>query len=133
MINANELRMGNYVLHKVANKVSKVQCSYAHFQLLAAGDAASFYPVILNPDVLEQCGFVENKEYSLLPTAREFIIALPVMGSNKNEIYAYVKNNKECFARVGVNGLVASNNFYHLHSLQNVYFALTGEELIIKS
>ena len=132
MIDAHELRLGNYVLHKSANKISKVQCTFQHFELLAKGEAATFYPVLLKPEILEQCGFVENKEYALLPDAREFMLVLPVIGSNKNELFAYMKNNKECFARATVNGLVASNNLYHLHSLQNIYFALTGTELLIK-
>jgi hypothetical protein len=85
--------------------------------------------VVLKAEILEKCGFVENKDYPLLPDAREFILVLPIIGNNKNEIRAYIKNNKECFGRVTVNNLPVSNNFYHLHQLQNVYFALTSEEL----
>jgi hypothetical protein len=68
----------------------------------------------------------------LLPEARQFILVVPVIGSNKNEIHAFIKNNKECFGRATVNGLPASNNFYHLHQLQNLYFSMTGLELSIQ-
>lgn len=81
--------------------------------------------------MLEKSGFKENKEYPLLPHAKEFILVLPVIGKNKNEIRAYIKNNKECFGRATVNDLPVSNNLYYLHQLQNLYFALTGEELVV--
>jgi hypothetical protein len=78
---------------------------------------------------LEKCGFEENKKYALLPESREFILVVPVMGSGEIGMRAYVKSNKECFGRVMINGVPVSNNFHHLHQLQNVYFALTGAEL----
>ena len=132
MIHASEFRLGNYILHKLNGKISMVPCSFSHFELLHKGDVASFYPVVLKAELLEKCGFIENKNYPLLPQAREFILVLPVIGSSKNELYGYVKNNGECFVRATVNGSVASNNFFHLHQLQNLFFTLTGKELEIK-
>lgn len=132
MINASELRLGNYLLHKLNGKITMLPCSYAHFELLGKGDTGAFYPVVLKPELLEKAGFIENKNYPLLPQAREFILVLPVIGSHKNELYGYVKNNGECFIRATVNGAVASNNFFHLHQLQNLFFVLTGTELEIK-
>ena len=132
MINANELRLGNYILQKINNRIVPVKCSYDHFQLLQNGNAKDTYPVTLKAEVLEKAGFLENKDYPLLPEAREFILVLPVIGNNKNEIRAYIKNNKECFGRAVVNNLPVSNNFYHLHQLQNLYFALVNEELEVK-
>ncbi|MEI6950608.1 hypothetical protein V9K67_25720 [Paraflavisolibacter sp. H34] len=132
MIEASELRLGNYLLQKIANKISMVACTYAHFELLAKGEGKLLYPVVLKPELLERSGFQENKDYALLPQAREFILLLPVIGNNKNEIYAYIKSNGECFGRAVVNGAVASNNIFHLHGLQNLYFALTGTEIELK-
>ena len=109
-----------------------VPCNFLHFEFLQKGDITGFYPVVLKPELLEKCGFIENKNYPLLPQAREFILLLPVIGSGKNELYGYVKNNGECFVRASVNGTAASNNFFHLHQLQNLFFALTGKELEIK-
>ena len=106
-----------------------VPCSFEHFDLLSKGEAKALYPVVLKPELLEKYGFIENKDYPLAPGAREFILALPINGNNKNEIFAYIKSNGECFGRATVNGLPASNNFYHLHQLQNLYYYLTGEEL----
>lgn len=132
MINVSELRLGNYILHKLNGKISMLACSFAHFELLGKGDAPSFFPVVLKPELLQKCGFTENKNYPLLPQAREFILTLPVIGNHKNEVYGYVKNNGECFVRATVNGAVASNNFFHLHQLQNLFFTLTDKELEIK-
>ena len=132
MINASELRLGNTILHKSNGKISMAPCDYVHFDLLSKGDTASFFPVVLKPELLSKCGFTENKDYPLAPQSREFILVLPVIGSNKNEIYGYVKNNGECFVRATVNGAVVSNNFFHLHQLQNLHFSLTGQELQVK-
>jgi len=129
MINENEIRLGNYVLQKVNTRIVPVKCTYQHFELLNNGNAKDIFPVTLKAEILEKSGFIENKDYPLLPDARELILALPVIGDNKNEIRAYIKNNKECFARAVVNNLPVSNNFYTLHQLQNIYFTLTSEEL----
>jgi len=129
MINENELRLGNFILQKVNTRIIPVKCTYQHFELIKNGNAKDIFPLVLKVEILEKCGFVENKDYPLLPDAREFVLALPVIGNNKNEIRAYIKNNKECFSRATLNNLPASNNFYQLHQLQNVYFALTSEEL----
>jgi|SRR5215203_2853605 len=129
MINENEIRLGNYVLQKVNTRIVPVKCTYQHFELLNTGNAKDIFAVTLKAEILEKSGFIENKDYPLLPDARELILALPVIGNNKNEIRAYIKNNKECFARAVVNNLPVSNNFYTLHQLQNIYFALTSEEL----
>jgi hypothetical protein len=132
MINTNELRLGNYILQKVSNRIVTVKCTAQHFESLNTGNGKDMYPVILKAELLEKAGFSENKDYPLLPEAREFILVLPVIGNNKNVIRAYIKNNKECFGRAVVNGLPVSNNFYHLHQLQNLHFALTNEELEVK-
>ena len=129
MINVAELRLGNYLLQKVNNRVTTVKCTYAHFELISLQGAKDLYPILLNAEVLEQCGFSENPDYPLLPSAREFSLMLPVPGVNKNTIQAYIKSNKECFGRAAVNGLPASVNYFHLHQLQNLYFSLTGREL----
>lgn len=131
MINENELRLGNYILQKVNTRIVPVKCTHQHFELLKNGNAKDIFPVTLKAEVLEKCGFVENKKYALLPDAREFTLVLPVIGNANNEIRAYIKNNKECFARVVLNNLPVSNNFYNLHQLQNVYFSLINEELKI--
>ncbi|MGZ3854493.1 MAG: hypothetical protein ACXVLT_08210 [Flavisolibacter sp.] len=129
MINENELRLGNYILQKINTRILPVKYSPQHYDLVKTGNTKDLFPLTLKAEILEKCGFIENKKYPLLPEAREFILVLPVIGNANNEIRAYIKNNKECFARVMLNNLPVSNNFYNVHQLQNVYFALTNEEL----
>lgn len=132
MINATEIRLGNAIMYKAGHVIKKVTLQLSHFELMAAEGTKDFFPIVLKPDLFTGCGFVENRDYPLAPAAREFTLTLPVIGSNKNEIFGYCKSNGECFARATVNGLVISNNVFNLHSLQNLYFALTGEELAAK-
>ena len=129
MIDPSELRVGNYILHKASVRILPVKCTLQHFELFAKGLTKDAFPIALKPDILQKCGFEENKKYYQYPDAREFILALPVMGNNKNEIYAYINTNKESYARATVNDLVISNNFHNLHQLQNIYYALVGKEL----
>lgn len=129
MINATELRLGNYILHKTGVRILPVKYSFLHVELQARGEGKNMFPVVLKPEVLEKCGFIENKKYALYPEAREFILTLPIIGDQQNEIRAYIKSNKECFGRATINNLPISNNFYHLHPLQNLYHALVGKEL----
>jgi len=132
MIYPAELRLGNYVLYKSSGRITITALAFQHFEALGKGEIASFFPVVLKPELFLKCGFIENPDYPLLPQAREFKLALPVQGENKNEIVGYSKSNNECFARAIVNGAVASNNLHHLHQLQNLYFALVGTELEMK-
>jgi hypothetical protein len=119
-------------MHKTGVRILTVACTFQHFEAMAKDGGKDLFPVVLSPTLLEKCGFLENKKYALLPESREFVLVLPIMGSADVAIKAYVKNNKECFARVMTNNVPLSNNFFHLHQLQNIYFTLTGEELLVK-
>jgi hypothetical protein len=129
MIDATELRIGNYVLHKASVRILPVRLTLQHFELLAKGHAKDFFPIALKPDTLKKCGFIENEKYYLYPEGREFVLTLPIMGNNRNEVYAYVNTNKESYARALVNDVVITNNFYNLHQLQNLYYSWLGKEL----
>ena len=129
MIKKEEVRLGNYLMHKTGVRILTVRCTLEHFALLAKGGEKDLFPVVLSAMVLEKCGFAENKKYALLPESREFLLLLPVIGGGDVQVRAYIKSNKECFGRVMMNNVPVSNNFYHLHQLQNVYYFLTGTEL----
>ena len=118
-------------MQKIAQRIVTVPCSLEQFELMAKG-GKDLFPVVLKAEWFEKSGFVENKKYPLLPTAREFKLPMPVNGNHKNEIHAYVKSNGECFARAMTNDAPASNPVYHLHQLQNLYYSITGEELAIR-
>lgn len=131
MINAAELRLGNYVLYKGGVRILPVALALPHFDLLAKGMAKDMFPIALNIENLKKCGFIENVKYYQHPEVKEYILILPVKGENKNEMRAYIPATT-VFARATFNELIISNNIYHLHQVQNLYFALTGEELEVK-
>ena len=130
MIDATTLRLGNYILHKGGVRILPVAISLQHFEMLTKGMAKDMFPIALSVDKLKKCGFIENAKYYQHPEVREFILALPVKGINQNEIRAYVPATTP-YARATLNELLISNNIYHLHQLQNLYYALTGVELVI--
>ncbi len=129
MIKSNEFRLGNYLMHKTGVRILTVRCTFEHFALMAKGGEKDLFPVVLSAPVLEKCGFAENKKYALLPESREFSLVVPVMGNGEMALRAYIKNNKECFGRAMLNGVPVSNNFHHLHQLQNIYYAFTNQEM----
>jgi hypothetical protein len=131
MVNPSELRIGNQVLLKSNNRINRVACTFQHFAKMEGEGIKDFFPVVFKPELLEKIGFSENMKYPLRPDAREFRLLLPVMGPHTNEIVVYFKSNGEAFGRLIVNSATGSNNFYHLHQLQNIYFAITGQELAI--
>lgn len=131
MLNPAQFRLGNYLMHKTGVRILTVPCTQQHFELMAKDGGKDLFPVVLSPHDLEKCGFAENRKYAGLPTSREFTLVLPVMGSGAVEVKAYVKSNGECFARAMLANVPIGNNVFHLHSLQNLYFALVGEELIV--
>lgn len=129
MVKSNEFRLGNYLMHKTGVRILTVPCGFQHFELMMKDGGKDLFPVVLSPALLEKSGFIENKKYALLPESREFVLVLPIIGAGDVSIKAYVKNNKECFARAMINNVPLSNNIYHMHPLQNLYNALTGDEL----
>ena len=128
MVELTELRPGNYIMQKIDTRIVKKKCSSEHFALGDGGK--SLFPLVLTAELFTRCGFTENKDFPLLPAAREFILLLP--GSSETEIRGYVKSNNECFARAMLNRISISVPVHHLHRLQNLYHALTGKELEVQ-
>jgi hypothetical protein len=130
MIHTEELRIGNTVLYKASVRILPVQLTLQHFEIMAKNGAKDFFPVVLKAEVLQQYGFAENKNYPLLPASREFSMPLPVPGDLNIQLFAWIKNNGECFGRAAVDGKTITQNFYHLHQLENLYYAMTGTKLL---
>lgn len=94
-------------------------------------DGPEINPIPLTKDLLLQCGFdilVGRSCYSWVDK---------IYSTPDANLVLYCKNNSYRFARemFGIDGwkLVDVNgyNFIYLHQLQNLYFALTGEDLEI--
>ena len=121
-MNANELRIGNWVYDKRNKKnvsVSELsndfpnEVGYKTENGYWMTGALEYNPIPLTPEILEKCGF--GKSDSIHFGA---VITGERVTDVKNVAEIYVK-------RVGIRA-------QYLHQLQNIYFALTGEELKIE-
>lgn len=107
---ANELRLGNYIY--CLDELSIVDIE----SLEMINDKFGWwYPIPLTEEWLKKFGFEENS-YSWTKLQKL-----------KHVGFATVKIVKQGKNRLIYNGL----NIKHVHQLQNLYFALTGEELTI--
>jgi len=127
MIQASELRIGNYLsdfqdrLVKVnAIREHGIRCRYnrrdtgeEHSSLY---DCSNLSPIPLTPEILEKCGFEKVKSpYEEAETDDFFLTPL----------YFDMANTS-----IKINGVYQKINYPEsLHQLQNLYHALTGEEL----
>lgn len=104
MIQANELRIGNWVSigemsYRPLNKVIPELCS-------------SYEPIELTPEILIDCGFEKGLDHFWYSPNIEIGVLFHDSG-------------------LTVTTQSVSRPVTHLHQLQNLYFALTGEELTV--
>lgn len=122
MIKATELRIGNWVLIRdnllcvkgISKKVSlgnTPDSEFVHDEF----DCSVIKPVPLTPEMLERCGF--ERVYSSLVFGDYYLYDAPDFEGNW-----WFKNLEHNFKVVKIK---------YLHQLQNLYFALTGEELVM--
>lgn len=127
MITATEIRIGNAIWDDVAGKVRFVTHRIIS-DIASSAESLPYSPIPLNAEWLVKFGFVESKSYD--SKQRNFkkegfnqladyggqIIILPE-GGFASVSCGYYENQIDC---------------PYVHQLQNLYFALTGEELTIK-
>jgi len=105
MIKANELRIGNWVMEGIEfHKIDYRESDFFHVEI--------FEPIPLTPEILEKAGFVNSESIELFFELTGFKI------SDGKILHTHFKRDR------GVQIL-------NLHQLQNLYFALTGEEIEI--
>ena len=128
MINANELRIGNYLQDVVSGELFRVfsidesnnnaiRCKIIDISKLPLPDGWTIHPIPLTPEILEKCGFaiISNPNHT-----DSFLCYTPFL-----KLVLDVKSKKIVLR--DYSGIQQS--IEHLHQLQNLYFALTGEEL----
>jgi hypothetical protein len=132
----NELRIGNYVFYNSERKefgfVSGVQEFLTNDGKIAINrrldifyDTKDIEPIPLNEDWLLKMGFIKD-EFTL-----KFGIGLFWCKNNCDDSY-YIDFEKDLGGfYIGANGYGYLRNIEYVHELQNLYFALTGEELVI--
>lgn len=131
MINATELRVGNildnghHIVHVTSTSLDiddEYQpqvgvCKFGeHRDEVVIREAAfniEIKPIPLTPEWLERCGFVDN-----LPWAKG---NLRLDGDNRLHVVDHTGY-----------GIIIARNVEYLHQLQNLFFALAGEELNVK-
>jgi hypothetical protein len=125
MINANELRRGNIITYIKNNEKEQVIVTVIMSTMIACKEGAAefehFEPIPISEDWLLKFGFA--KCGNLITTQT---IKAPKIGS-----FSLLLSEGKWFFVPNVR-IEWSVEITHVHQLQNLYFALTGEELKIK-
>lgn len=123
MINANELRRGNYFLYGKENLIDKMfTLTFDREDGLLINEQipeSHLQPIPLTPEILIAAGFRQ----SLSRKNNFHINGLKYCYSIKHREFN-IKTNESCYIRI--------TDIENVHQLQNLYFALTGKELEIK-
>ena len=149
-INIKELRIDNWVQRTIGGKpqylkiigidsrrdILCVEEEYPGFITVQITE-----PILLTQEILEKAGFVKDAEFPLEPIQSLYRLKVKIRGVNERELIFYVSHPEEMedssayelknWGNYTVNAYWASRDFQYLHQLQNLYFALTGEELKI--
>ena len=115
MIQANELRIGNYISYK---NERWIKVGYHEIRYAVLYPDNSYYPIPLTPEILEKAGFVKTGRYA--------IGAGGYITYEKDRVVLLHPKKGHPFVLAFHETQVQS-----VHQLQNLYFALTGEELPI--
>lgn len=119
MTNGNELRIGNWVRFKhllcFIITIKQDNCEIQSSRLVVNSSYDFIEPIPLTPEILEKCGFEKGGIYFYFSKFRVVKIA------NSDNWLILLSNHYQHICRL-----------QHLHQLQNLYYALTGEELNFK-
>ena len=117
MIQANELRVGNWV------NTPHGYTYISHVKDLL--DCRNYHPIPLTPEILEKAGFKIHPNSTKHWTHWWLTNGWLISQAHHTEKAAGVENDKFYYD-------IDNLKIGYLHQLQNLYFALTGEELIIE-
>lgn len=124
MIKASELRQGNILSYSGKEIVIDIEILYS---LFVDGSLIpdKLSPIILTPEWLERCGATKCKgtpfyEIDMLSNIGQIHI-------NPNNGMIWLRHHRNETTAINPH----SETQYYLHQLQNLYFALTGNELSI--
>jgi hypothetical protein len=116
MIKANELRIGNWVHDTVTQQPHEIE-GWDIFE------TSAFVGISLTPEILEKCGLTHV-------SVDDYYLANGLMLHKTGYVfYSYWEHSD------GDGGGTTEDevtNIKYVHQLQNLYFALTGEELKIE-
>jgi len=120
---SNELRIGNFYQHSISKAV--IQCNRLNIaQCVGMTDNATIEPIKLTEDWLIKSDFTIKKT----PSNQRFVQFNKIRIYLSNEVFKYFSvhfDAEDWCPEMGV-------QIYYVHQLQNLYFALTGVELLNK-
>ncbi len=122
MIHLQELRVGNIILNDNKHLTLKVR------DLMAIMNHPEQYdPVPLTSTLLESCGFAWEGMWLQIPIDGRRLY-LGFYHGDADKINLYQKRNGDSFNNMRMD--FDTGHCTTLHTLQNLYFSLTGEELL---
>lgn len=134
-MNATELRIGNIVFYNGENGKNepvRYYCTINGADLRIMQDDENYLkshePIALTPELLEKCGF-EKSEYESNVFEHKGSGLILVYDRGYDEEGRHWHYGEDFEKGNGTSALWKAIDF--LHQLQNLYFALTGEELEI--
>ena len=124
MIKANELRLGNYVEYHISDSMDERK----QWWELDKIEGSDIQWLTENPD---------DQDYRPIPLTEEWLIEKMKFHKQNNQIYSiglklFISWWNTNSIEIDINGEVLIINCKYVHELQNIYFALTGEELELK-
>jgi len=121
MIQANELRLGNWL--KRNSQPNGFLVDVQTIVRLVHSGVRDEHPIPLTPEILEKCGFENDNVFKkMFKYLNKSIYDTDKLTFRKEEGFI-------CFDGIKYRTLL--KHVIYLHQLQNLYFALTGEELTV--
>jgi hypothetical protein len=111
---AKDLRIGNYYLD-INDNLSEIS-GYELWQMTTK----------------ENKGNLGIMEYQPIPLTEDWLLKFGFEGWDLGKYTIILTNGNFFDFQNGLEGVPIAKNIKHVHQLQNLYFALTGEELKIK-
>jgi len=131
MILSNELRKGNCV--NVNNSVAfiaqilwnrvEVEMKENDVTIYRDCDYDEIKPIELNADIILQCGFIKREQFHFSDV---------YVSKNEDFIINQMRDSIEISFGLKGSFAIVCNRPINLHQLQNLYFALTREEITIQ-
>lgn len=132
MIKANELRIGNWLEWRNPNNenIEPIKIEVADIVTIENKNRGHYYsPIPLTPEILEKAGFKKQYTESNIGITVEETRNMQQYGGTRTYFIGWSNSKIHVSPEMNCCG---STKLHSVHQLQNLYFALTGEELNIQ-
>lgn len=135
---AKELRIGNYIRyeHTILCEVTALMPNMIQVEGMQGYRKENYYfSILISDEWLLKFGFKVDEDNPISEVCTKYVLDFKVSVNsdyvNKLIFHTTKKEGLIPFGYYSVNDNWGSINFEYIHQLQNLYFALTGEELKI--